>query len=75
MNKLKKNSSHREKWFRAMRKKLGVETNAEVRAFMKKTGLKGKKTGTGGFAHMQKTDPDRLSKLSSDAAKKRHAQG
>lgn len=63
---------HKEKWYAGMRKKLGVKTNTEVRAYMKKVGMKGKKTGTGGFAHMAENNPDRLKDISRKAALTRH---
>lgn len=40
---------HKERWYKAMKKRLGVQTNAEVRAFMKQSGAKAKRTGKGGF--------------------------
>ena len=64
-------SQHQEKWYQAMRKRLGVTTNAEVRAWMKKQGAKAKRTGTGGFKHMQDNDPDKLKKISQEALKTR----
>ena len=70
----KPDKSHREKWYRAMRRKLGVQTNAEVRAWMKKQGAKAdvkKRTEHAGFAHMKEHNPERLKELSKQGADKR----
>lgn len=66
-------ADHKAKWYAAMRKRLGVTTNAEVRAWMKKQGSKAKRTGTGGFAHLKENDPEKLKQLSKDAISKRWA--
>lgn len=54
-----------EQWFKTMCKKLGVETDEEVRQYMALAGGKASHPGTGGFAYMRKHDPERLKKISS----------
>lgn len=63
---------HQLKWFASMRKKLGVKTDEEVREYMRKQGMKGEKTGTGGFKYLQENDPDKLKAISREGGKKRH---
>lgn len=64
-------TARKSRWYAAMREKLGVKTNAQVRAFMKKQGAKAKHTGKGGFKHMKDNDPERLKAISSAAINKR----
>lgn len=65
----------KEKWYLAMRKKLGVKTNAEVRAYMKKQAKKSRRNwqGTGYFAQLKRDNPDKLKELSREAAIKKHS--
>lgn len=58
-------SDHRDKWFRTMRRKLGVETNDEVRAYMAEKAKLASHPGTGGFHYLKKIDPERLKQVSS----------
>lgn len=64
---------HQILWFRAMRKKLGVETDDEVRAYMKEMGARAKRHHVGGFHKLKKDNPEKLSELSRKAAQKRWA--
>ena len=57
-------TTHRRKWFDAMKKKLGVKTDDEVREYMAKVGMRGKKTGKGGFYYMKKHNPEKLKAVS-----------
>lgn len=64
--------THREKWYAGMRKKLGVETDAEVSAFMRENGAKATRSKTGGFKFLQLNDPEKLKSISSLGGIARH---
>ena len=59
-----------EQWWKSMIAKHGSEEL--VREFMRQASNKSKRNakGTGGFAHMQTHDPERLRKISAEAGKK-----
>lgn len=62
---------HQIRWFQTMKKKYGLKTDEEVRELMRQWGVKGRKTGTGGFFYMQANNPKRLKEISRQAGKKR----
>lgn len=64
---------HQILWFKAMRKKLGVETDDEVRAYMKEVGARAKRHHVGGFHKLKQDNPEKLSEVSRAAANKRWA--
>lgn len=63
--------TRKEKYYATMRKKLGVDTDEEVKAWQREQLAKSRRnaSGTGGFAHLKKTDPAKFKEVSSKGGK------
>ena len=55
---------------KALLEKFGSEE--AISAYYKEMGMRGKKTGTGGFYALKKNDPERLKEISKKALEKRY---
>jgi heme/copper-type cytochrome/quinol oxidase subunit 2 len=62
----------RERYYATMRKKLGVETDEEVKAWQREQLAKSRRNrgGKGGFAHMKENDPAKFRALSAEGGKR-----
>lgn len=63
---------HQVKWMESMKRKLNTD-EAGVREFMRQNANKSNRNnkGTGGFAYLKRTDPERLKQISQQGVKSR----